>query len=131
MKPVSLTLLQGHSESAAPMENPQTPPALPQTPLGTPLISSLPTTIEADEEAGEDLVGTEQASEVETILLDLANGVVDETLPRLTEEDVSFEMDEVVVEEEVILDEDDDDDDDDEIENDIGWINKDERESGL
>ena len=32
--------------------------------------------------------------------------MVDETLPRLSEEDVAFDMDEVVVEEEVILDDD-------------------------
>jgi hypothetical protein len=115
MKPVSLTLLQVHSESAVPIANPQTPSVHPQTPLETRSISSLPTTTVA-----------EQASEVETILQDLANGVVDETLPRLTEEDVAFEMDEVVVEEEVVVD---DDDDDDEDENDIGWINKDEWEN--
>ena len=69
MKPVTLTLLQGHSESA----NPQTPPVLdvpPQTPLETPLI---PTT-EADEEA--EVVDPEQVSEVEKILQDLADGVV-------------------------------------------------------
>ena len=43
-------------------------------------------------------------SEVKKILQDLANGVVDETLPRLTEEDIAFEMDEVVVEEEEFVD---------------------------
>ena len=35
--------------------------------------------------------------------------MVDETLPRLPEEDVAFDMDEVVVEEEETADEDDDD----------------------
>ena len=43
-------------------------------------------------------------SEVKKILQDLANGVVDETLPRLTEEDIAFDMDEVVVEEEEFVD---------------------------
>ena len=98
MKPVTLTLLQGHSKSA----NPQTPPVLdvpPQTPLETPLI---PTT-EADEEA--EVVDPEQVSKVEKILQDLADGVVDETLPPLTEEDVAFNMDEVVVEEKEIVEE--------------------------
>ena len=128
MKPVSLTLLQKHPESAVPTANPQTPPVYPQTPLETPSILSLLITTVAYEEAGEDLVDTEQASEVERILQDLANGVVDKTLPRLTEEDVAFEMDEVVVEEEVVVDDYDDDDDDDD-ENDIGWINEDEREN--
>ena len=43
-------------------------------------------------------------SEVKKILQDLANGVVDKTLPRLTEEDIAFDMDEVVVEEEEVVD---------------------------
>lgn len=121
MKPVTLTLLQGHSKSA----NPQTPPVLdvpPQTPLETPLI---PTT-EADEEA--EVVDPEQVSEVEKILTDLADGVVDETFPRLTEEDVAFDMNEVVVEEEEIVEE---EEDKDEEENDIGWIDEEEEESGM
>ena len=67
--------------------------------METPLI---PTT-EADEEA--EVVDPEQVSEVEKILTDLADGVVDETLPRLTEKDVAFDMDEVVVEKEEIVEE--------------------------
>ena len=57
--------------------------------------------------------------------------MVDETLPRLTEEDVAFDMDEIVVEEEEIVEEDEDEDDEDE--NDIGWINlnEEEGESGM
>jgi len=112
MIPVSLTMLQGRS--AGPIAHPPTPPVqLPLTPS------------EADEDAEEDLV-TEQVSEVEQILQDLANGVVDETLPRLTEEDVAFDMDEVVVEEEEVVD--DDDDETDEDESDIGWIDEEEQE---
>ena len=53
--------------------------------------------------------------------------MVDETLPRLTEEDVAFDMDEVVVEEEEIVD-DDEDDDTNEDESDIGWIDEEEWE---
>ena len=46
---------------------------------------------------------------------------MDETLPRLPEEDVAFDMDEVVEEE--IVDEDDDDSSDAEDDKkDIGWI---------
>ena len=46
-------------------------------------------------------------------------------LPWLSEEDVAFDMDEVVVEEEVILyDDDDDDSDADDDEKDIGWISE-------
>ena len=47
------------------------------------------------------------------------NGVVEATLPRLPEEDVAFDMDEVVVEEEEILD---DDDDSSDTEDDEKWI---------
>ena len=77
--------------------------------------------------ADEDIV-TEQVSEVEKILQDLENEVVDETLPQLTEDDVAFDMDEVVVEEEDVLDEDvldEDESDTDGEENDIGWIDMD------
>ena len=49
-------------------------------------------------------------SKVEQILQDLANGVVDETLPWLTE-DVAFDMDEVVVEDEETVDDDEDESD--------------------
>ena len=49
--------------------------------------------------------------------------MVDETLPRLPEEDVAFDMDEVVVEEEETVDEDDDDSSDTEDDKkDIKWI---------
>ena len=69
------------------------------------------------------VTGQVSVSEVEKILEDLANGVVDETLPRLSEEDVAFDMDKVVVEEEEIVDEDDDDSSDAEDDKkDIGWI---------
>ena len=57
----------------------------------TPLIPSLTTT--EDEEVE---IDPEQVSKVEKILLDLADGVVDETLPRLTVEDVAFNIDEIV-----------------------------------
>ena len=69
---------------------------------------------------------TEQVSKVEKILQDLKNGVVDEILPQLTEDDVPFDMDKVVVEEEDVLDEDESNTDGEE--NDIGWINMEERE---
>ena len=112
MTPVTLTVLQ-EPQAVQPPLSPtllKTPPILPAT--------------EADQDSEEDLV-TEQVSvsEVEKILEDLANGVVDETLPWLSEEDVAFDMDEVVVEEEEIVDEDDDDSSDAEDDKkDIGWI---------
>ena len=117
MKPVSLTLLQ--DQSGTPASHIQ--PVLPQTPLEPAPIPSLPTSTKADKDAEDD---PEQVSEVEKILQDLANGVVDETLPRLTEEDIAFHMDEVVVEEEEVVEEDSDDDSNDE--SDIGWINEEE-----
>ena len=124
---MSLTLLQGHSETPASQTPPESPDRiLPQTPLETPPIPSLLTTTEVDKDTEED---PEQVSKVGKKLQDLANGVVDETLPRLTEEDLAFDsMDEVVVEEEDFVEEDSDDDGDDE--NDIGWINEEEPESG-
>ena len=80
--PVSLTMLQG--SLAGPIARPPTPSPpvqLPRTPLETPPI--LPTTEEDDSEDAKD-IGTEQMSEVEHILQDLANGVADdETFPRL------------------------------------------------
>ncbi len=99
MTPVSLTMLQGSSEG--PIARPPTPPVpFSPTPFETPPI--LPSTGEVNENTEGDLV-TQQTSEVEQILQDLENGVVDETLPRLTEEDVAFDMDEVVVDEVVGL----------------------------
>ena len=51
---------------------------------------------------------------------------ISKTLPRLTEDDVAFDMGEVVVKEEYALDEDESDMDGEE--NDIGWIDTEERE---
>ena len=51
---------------------------------------------------------------------------MDETLPRLTEDDVTFDMGKVVVKEEYALDEDESNTDGEE--NNIGWINTEERE---
>ena len=102
------------------------PPVLPQTPLEPAPILSLPTSTEADKDAEGD---PEQVSEVEKILQDLANRVVDETLPRLMEEDIAFDMDEVVVEGEEVVEKDSDDDSNDE--SDIGWINEKEQDSGI
>lgn len=121
MNPVSLTLLQ--EQSAGPIPRPQTPPS--RSPMTMEIQPSLPT-IEMDEDDVVEELATEQVSEVEQILQDLANGVVDETLPRLTEEDVAFDMDEVVVEEEEVID--DDDSDTDEEKSDIGWIDAEEEE---
>ena len=100
---------------------PTLPAQLPLTPFDT--VPILPA--EVNQDPDEDIV-TEQVREVEKILQDLENGVADETLPWLTEDDVTFDMDEVVVEEEDVLDENESDTDGEE--NDIGWINMEERE---
>ncbi|KAF8162231.1 hypothetical protein BJ912DRAFT_1098508 [Pholiota molesta] len=106
MNPVSLTMLQTPIPSSA------TP--IPPTP------TSMPTADETYEPEGD--VVAEPMTEVEQILLDLENGVVDETLPRLTEDDVALDMDEVVVEDDDAVDE--DESDMDESEDDIGWIDE-------
>ena len=59
-------------------------------------------------------------NEVEQILDDLERGVVVETLPRLTEDDVAYDMDEVLMEENGGLDSDDSDSSEGE-ESDINW----------
>lgn len=111
MTPVTLTVLQ----------EPVQPPPSP-TLLNTPPI--LPATITDQDDETELFMEQVSVSEVEQILVDLANGVVDETLPRLSEEDVAYDMDEVVVEEEEIVEDDDDDSDTDDDKKDIGWISE-------
>jgi len=48
----------------------------------------------------------EELNEIEQILDDLERGVVEETLPCLTEDDVAYDMDEVLVEDDADLDSD-------------------------
>ena len=53
--------------------------------------------------------------------------MVDETLPRLPEQDVDFDMNEVVVKEKEVVDEDyDDSSDTEDDKKDIGWIKEEE-----
>ena len=93
---------------------------LPLTPFDT--VPILPA--EVNQDPDEDIF-TDQVSKVEKNSPESRNGVVDETLPWLTENDVAFDMGEVVVEEEYSLDEDESDTDGEE--NDIGWIDTEER----
>ena len=118
MKPVSLAALEGHSEQATthiPTQSPQPPP----TPSVTSSIASIPAA-EGDEEESEEAPVTEETSEIDKILEDVENGVADETLPRLTEDDVALDMDEIVVEDDKFVDT--DESDDDEGESDVGWM---------
>jgi len=107
--------------NTAVLQEPVQPPPSP-TLLNTPPI--LPATITDQDDETELFMEQVSVSEVEQILVDLANGVVDETLPRLSEEDVAYDMDEVVVEEEEIVEDDDDDSDTDDDKKDIGWISE-------
>jgi len=69
---------------------------------------------------------TDETSEIDKILEDVENGVADETLPRLTEDDVALNMDEIVVEDEEFVDT--DESDSDEGEGDVGWMDDEQRE---
>ena len=82
-------------------------------------MASIPAA-EGDEEESEEAPVTEETSEIDKILEDVENGVADETLPRLTEDDVALDMDEIVVEDDEFVDT--DESDDDEGESDVGWM---------
>ena len=108
MTPVTLTVLQK--------------PQAVQHPLSPTLFKTPPILLatEADQYDEKPSHTAEQVS-VNEVKKILANGVVEATLPWLPEEDVAFDMDEVVEEE--IVDEDDDDSSDAEDDKkDIGWI---------
>jgi len=90
-------------------------------PTATSPIPSIPAT-EADKEVLEEGLASEEATKIDKLLEDLENGVVDETLLRLTEDDVAFNMDETVVEDDEFVDTDELDTDDSE--DDIGWMDE-------
>ena len=56
---------------------------------------NIPSEITADDKGS---LVPEEANGVEEILNDLERGVVDETLPWLTEDDIAYDMDEVLIE---------------------------------
>jgi len=115
MKPVSLAALEGHSEQATALIPTQLPPTPPVT-SPIPLILAA----EGDKEEFEEGPATDETSEIDKILEDVENGVADETLPQLTEDDVVLNMDEIVVEDEEFVDT--DESDSDEGEGDVGWM---------
>jgi len=121
MKPVSLAALKGHSEQATALILTQLPPTPPVT-SPIPLILAA----EGDEEEFEEGPATDETSEIDKILEDVKNGVADETLPRLTGDDVALNMDEIVVEDEEFVDT--DESDSDEGEGDVGWMDNEQRE---
>jgi hypothetical protein len=124
MKPVSLASLKGRSEQA-PAHIPTQPPQSPPPPSITSPIPSIPAA-EEDEEEFEENPAPEETSEIDRILEDVENGVADETLPRLTEDDVALDMDEIVVEDDEFIDT--DESDSDEGEGDVGWMDEEQPE---
>jgi len=92
MKPVTLTVVHEPSELTAHPSTPQPRPPTSET-------SVTPSTVlaeEIDDDKGSSI--PEELNEIEQILDDLERGLVEETLPCLTEDDVAYDMDEVLVE---------------------------------
>jgi hypothetical protein len=93
MNPVTLTIVQEPSELTG---HPSTPQPRPPTSETSVTLSTV-----LAEEIDDDLKGgsiPEEPNEIEQILDDLERGLVEETLPCLTEDDVAYDMDEVLVE---------------------------------
>jgi len=111
MNPVTLTVPSGAVAHAP------TPQPVPPTPSET---SQFPFTVTAEVVYDEGSPVPEEMNEVEQILDELERGVVEETLPRLTEDDVAYDMDEILVEEDGGFDSDDSDSSEEE-ESDINW----------
>jgi hypothetical protein len=115
MKPVSLAVLQKLQQPGIPPPIPHPEPSIPAETSQTRAVISAE---EAEEEPGSPV--EEESSEIDQILDDLENGVFEETLPRLTEEDVALDMDEVAVEDDNIDESDESDMSEEEFE--IGWV---------
>ena len=56
---------------------------------------------------------------------------MDETLSRLTEDDVALDMDEIVVEDDEFIETDESDNHTDGDEGDVGWVDEEQQECGL
>jgi len=100
MNPVTLTVLQEPSDLAA---HPSTPQPGPPTSKTSATLSMVLAEVVDDDEVSS-LSG--ELNEIEQILDDLERGVVEETFPCLTEDDVAYDMDEVLVEDDADLDSD-------------------------
>ena len=77
---------------------------------------------EMDKEVLKEGLISVETTEIDKILEDIENGVMDETLLQLTEDDVAFNLDEIIVEDNEFVDTDNSDTDDGE--DDIGWMDK-------
>ena len=123
MRPVSLSAtIKKPSEQVMATLGTQIPQPQPTATSPVPLVPAT----ETDEEVLEEGLLSVEPTEIDKLLEDIENGVVDETLPRLTEDDVAFDMDEIVVEDDEFVDTEESDTDDSE--DDIGWTDKGEQE---
>jgi len=93
MNPVTQAVLEESSKLATLPSAPQ-PESVPPSPSGR-SPPDIPSEITADDKGS---LVPEEANGVEEILNDLERGVVDETLPWLTEDDIAYDMDEVLIE---------------------------------
>ena len=119
MRPVSLSAtIKKPSEQATATLGTQIPQPQPTATSPVPLVPAT----ETDEEVLEEGLLSVETTEIDKLLEDIENGVVDETLPRLTEDDVAFDMDEIVVEDDEFVDTEESDTDDSE--DDIGWTDE-------
>ena len=100
MNPVTLTIPQEPSELTAHPSTPQ--PGPPTSEISVTLSMVLAEVV--DDDKGSSI--PEELNEIEQILNDLERGVVEKTLPCLTENDVAYDMDEVLVEDDTDLDSD-------------------------
>jgi hypothetical protein len=82
------------TEPSFPTTLPSSLQSVPPSPSGSPL-PKIPLAVIANDEGSP---VPEEKNEAEQILSDLEGGVLDNTLPRLTEDDVAYDMDEVVIE---------------------------------
>ena len=98
MNPVTLTVVQEPSELTA---HPSTPQPRPPTSETSVTLSTV-----LDEVVDEDQRSSipEELNEIEQILNDLERGLVEESLPYSTEDDVAYDMDEVLVEDDADVD---------------------------
>jgi hypothetical protein len=101
MNAVTLTVLEEPSKPAAHPSAPSAPPGPSERPE-----PGIPSAVAADDEHSD---VPEETNEVEQSLNDAERRVVGETLPRLTEDDVAYDMDEVFIEESTDIDTDESD----------------------
>jgi hypothetical protein len=98
MNPVTLTVVQEPSELTT---HPSTPQPRPSTSETSVTLSTVLDEV-VDDDKGSSI--PEELNEIEQILDDLETGLVEESLLCLTEDDVAYDMDEVLVEDDADVD---------------------------